>query len=41
MAVPDPSFQVRLAADDLDLMAAQRLRYLVFVQELGADGPLV
>ena len=41
MAVPDPSFQVRLAADDLDLMAAQRLRYRVFVQELGANGPLV
>lgn len=32
---------LRLARDDRDLRAAQRLRYGVFVQELGGDGPLV
>jgi putative hemolysin len=34
-------YAVRLAASDEDLMAAQRLRYEVFVAELGGDGPLV
>ncbi len=34
-------FTLRLAADDRDLRAAQRLRYRVFVQELGGTGPLV
>lgn len=38
----DPGWlAVRLAADERDLRAAQRLRYRVFVQELGGDGPLV
>ncbi|MDO5647445.1 GNAT family N-acetyltransferase [Paracoccus sp. (in: a-proteobacteria)] len=38
----NPAFyQVRLAADEQDLLAAQRLRYRVFVQELHGDGPLV
>lgn len=32
---------VRLAQDEHDLRAAQRLRYRVFVQELGGDGPMV
>ena len=32
---------LRLARDEADLRAAQRLRYDVFVSELGADGPLV
>jgi putative hemolysin len=36
-----PSFQVRLAASDSDLHAAQRLRYDVFVAELGGDGAMV
>ena len=36
----DP-FEVRLAADARDLAAAQRLRYRVFVEEMGSDGPLV
>lgn len=36
-----PHFELRLAQDETDLQAAQRLRYEVFVQELGADGPLV
>jgi putative hemolysin len=35
------AFVVRLARDGRDLRAAQRLRYRVFVQELGAEGPLV
>jgi putative hemolysin len=34
-------FAVRLAASVEDLTAAQRLRYDVFVTELGGDGPLV
>ena len=35
------SFELRLAADARDLAAAQRLRYAVFVEEMGSDGPLV
>ncbi len=39
---PDTSpFQSRLAETAQDLLAAQRLRYRVFVEELGGDGPLV
>ncbi|CAM2995561.1 ornithine-acyl[acyl carrier protein] N-acyltransferase [Paracoccus aminovorans] len=39
---PETSFfETRLATDDADLLAAQRLRYRVFVEELGGDGPLV
>jgi putative hemolysin len=34
-------FVLRLAQSAADLRAAQHLRYLVFVQELGANGPLV
>ena len=37
----DPAFEMRLAATGDDLRAAQALRYVVFVQELGADGPMV
>jgi len=37
----DVQFTVRLARDEADLLAAQRLRYEVFVAELGGDGPLV
>ena len=37
----DRAFVLRLARSDRDLRAAQRLRYRVFVQELGAEGPLV
>lgn len=36
-----PRFVTRLAQDDTDLQAAQRLRYAVFVKELGGDGSLV
>ncbi|MHA7851850.1 L-ornithine N(alpha)-acyltransferase [Roseovarius sp.] len=36
-----PQFRVKLATTDAELRAAQRLRYRVFVEELGGDGPLV
>ena len=41
MKTDDGHLELRLARDDRDLAAAQRLRYAVFVQELGGDGPLV
>lgn len=41
MTDEEPSLSVRLATTAADLRAAQRLRYRVFVQELGADGPMV
>lgn len=41
MTIPSPDFTVRLARDDADLRAAQRLRYEVFVREMGGDGDLV
>jgi putative hemolysin len=37
----EPHLSVRLATDAADLEAAHRLRYEVFVEEMGADGPLV
>lgn len=38
----DPSyFDIRIATSERDLLAAQRLRYRVFVEELGGSGPLV
>lgn len=36
-----PAFHVKLVQTQEELRAAQRLRYRVFVQELGGDGPLV
>ena len=36
-----PQFTTRLAQSDEDVRAAQALRYAVFVEELGADGPMV
>ncbi|NBZ89531.1 GNAT family N-acetyltransferase [Stagnihabitans tardus] len=39
MTVHDLRLTLRLARDGRDLAAAQRLRYEVFVRELGADGP--
>jgi len=33
--------ETRLACGEQDLLGAQRLRYTVFVEELGANGPLV
>jgi len=41
MIAEDAAFALRLARDDRDLRAAQRLRYEVFVEELGGDGALV
>lgn len=41
MIADEGAYILRLARDDRDLRAAQRLRYEVFVKELGGDGPLV
>ncbi len=41
MKADDPHLVLRLARDERDIHAAQRLRYRVFVEELGGDGPLV
>lgn len=41
MALDETDFTVRLARDDRDIAAAQRLRYEVFVEELGGTGALV
>lgn len=41
MISDDTHFQLRLARDEEDLLAAQRLRYRVFVEELGGSGSLV
>ena len=41
MTLETSFFETRLATDETDLLAAQRLRYRVFVEELGGDGPLV
>jgi putative hemolysin len=41
MLTDDPHFELALAAGPDDLRAAQRLRYEVFVGELGGDGALV
>jgi putative hemolysin len=41
MQIDDSHFELRLAADEDEIREAQRLRYAVFVEELGGDGPLV
>ncbi len=41
MTFEDTKFELRLAQSKADLHAAQRLRYEVFIEELGGDGPLV
>lgn len=41
MISDDPHFEVRLARDERDLRAAQRLRYAVFIEELGGGGAMV
>lgn len=41
MVSQEPHFELRLASSPEDIRAAQRLRYEVFVAELGADGALV
>jgi len=40
-ATSTPDFRIRLAETPQDLQAAQRLRYDVFVRELGGSGPMV
>lgn len=41
MTASPPQFEVRLAESEAELLASQRLRYDVFVRELGGDGALV
>lgn len=41
MTPTETHFSLRLAENDRDLKAAQRLRYQVFIEELGGDGPMV
>lgn len=41
MTAHSPQFELRLAADADDIRAGQRLRYEVFVEELGGGGPMV
>jgi L-ornithine Nalpha-acyltransferase len=41
MTADTSHYALRLAASEADLTAAQRLRFEVFVTELGADGPMV
>ncbi len=41
MIANDPNLEIRLARDERDILGAQRLRYRVFVRELGGDGPMV
>ena len=41
MSAHTPDFKVKLAETEAELQAAQRLRYRVFVEELGGSGPLV
>ena len=41
MTTETSPFATRLARDEGDLLAAQRLRYDIFVRELGGDGELV
>ncbi len=41
LTAPATDFEVCLARSEDDLRAAQRLRYEVFVEELGGNGPLV
>lgn len=41
MTEDETIYSLRLAEAPGDLLGAQRLRYRVFVQELGADGPMV
>lgn len=41
MSTSKPNFQIKLAESDAELRAAQRLRYRVFVEELGGSGALI
>jgi len=37
----DSNYRLNLVSNEQDLLASQRLRYKVFVEELGGNGPLV
>lgn len=39
--MPEPEFTLQLSRSEADVIAAQRLRYDVFVTELGGDGAMV
>ena len=41
MQIDEPHLELRLAQTPAEIRAAQRLRYRVFVEELGGTGPLV
>ena len=41
MISSDPHLDIRLAVDEADKLGAQRLRYRVFVEELGGSGTMV
>ncbi|UWQ94097.1 GNAT family N-acetyltransferase [Rhodobacteraceae bacterium M385] len=41
MQIDEPHLSLRLAETPADIRAAQRLRYSVFVEELGGSGPMV
>lgn len=41
MTAAHPDFLLKLAETDEDIRAAQHLRYEIFVQEMGGDGPMV
>ncbi|SLN11142.1 hypothetical protein PEL8287_00224 [Roseovarius litorisediminis] len=41
MPCQEPKFSIKLAETKEELRAAQRLRYRVFIEELGGNGPLV
>ena len=38
MQIEDKNSLIRIASSDVDLLASQRLRYKVFVEEFGAEG---
>lgn len=41
MTAHSPRFELKLAAGEDDIRAGQRLRYDIFIEELGGDGPMV
>lgn len=41
MQIDEPHLELRLAKTPAEIRAAQRLRYAVFVEELGGSGPMV
>ncbi|MDA0362088.1 MAG: GNAT family N-acetyltransferase, partial [Proteobacteria bacterium] len=41
MSCKESNFEIRIASSSEEIMASQRLRYKVFVEELGGDGALV